>query len=176
MGISAIIQSPSGTRFRYAARLEFSDLDSSTNNTTKYEALLLGLRKMKALGHPNFIIKSDSKVITYHIEKESDARKLEMKLYLEAVRSMEKHFKGFTIIHIPRDENQEADKLAKAAAHKDALPPDIFYEKITNPSTKQYKEKQINAILREDWRSPIIAYLQGHYEPSDVKDEKIMSQ
>ena len=85
MGISAVIQSPSGTKFRYAARLEFSDPDPSTNNTTKYEALLLGLCKMKALRHPNFIIKSDSKVITDHIQKESEARKPEMKLYLEDV-------------------------------------------------------------------------------------------
>ena len=112
---------------------------------------------MKAIGHPNFIIKSDSKVITKHIEKESEARKPEMKLNLEAVRSMEKHFKGFTVIHIPRDKNQEVDKLAKAAAHKEALPLDVFYEKITNPSTKPCKEKQINAILSEDWRSPLIA-------------------
>jgi len=57
VSISAIIQSTSGTKFRYAARLEFSDLDPSTNNTTEYDALLLGLRKIKALGHPNFTIK-----------------------------------------------------------------------------------------------------------------------
>ena len=69
-----------------------------------------------------------------------------------------------------------AGKLAKAAAHKETLPPDVFYEKITNPSTKPCKEKQINAILSQDWRSPIIAYHQGHFEPSDEKDEKMMSQ
>jgi len=118
MGHGAMMElaSPSSTKLRYAARLEFSDPYSSTTNTTEYEALLLGLRKMKALGHPNFIIKSDLKVITDHVEKESEARKPEMKLYLEAVRAMEKHFKGFTVIHIPRDQNQEADKLAKATA------------------------------------------------------------
>jgi len=44
---------------------------------------------MKVLGHPNFIVKSDLKVITDHVEKESEAKKQEMKLYLEAVRSME---------------------------------------------------------------------------------------
>ena len=101
-------------------------------------------------GHPKFIVKSDSKVITDHIEKESEARKPEMKLCLEALRSMEKYFKGFMVIHTQRDENQEADKLAKAAAHKEALPPDVFYEKITNPSTKPCKEKQVNVILSED--------------------------
>ena len=83
---------------------------------------------------------------------------------------MEKHFKGFTVIHIPRDQNQEADKLAKATARKEVLPPDMFYDKITKPSTKQSKERQVNTILSEDWRSPIMAYLRGHFEPSDEKD------
>jgi hypothetical protein len=36
---------------------------------------------MKALGHPNFIIKSDSMVIIDHIEKESEAWKPEIKMY-----------------------------------------------------------------------------------------------
>jgi ribonuclease HI len=49
--------------------------EHSTNNTTEYEALLLALRKMKALGQQNFIIKTDSKVIEEHIEKESEAKK-----------------------------------------------------------------------------------------------------
>ena len=43
---------------------------------------VLGLRKMKALGHPNFIVRTSLKVITDHIEKESDAKKPEMIQYL----------------------------------------------------------------------------------------------
>ena len=75
------------------------------------------------------------------MEKESEAKKPEMKMYLDAVRAMEKYFKGFTAIHFPRSQNDEADKLAKAAARKEPLPPDIFYEKIMKPSTKQEKAK-----------------------------------
>ena len=37
-GIAAIIESPSGAKTRYAARLSFGNLESSTNNTTEYEA------------------------------------------------------------------------------------------------------------------------------------------
>jgi ribonuclease HI len=74
VGISVIITSPAGIVIRYNARLEFADGVSSTNNTTKYEALLLALRKMKALGQQTFIIKTDSKVIQEHIEKESEVR------------------------------------------------------------------------------------------------------
>jgi ribonuclease HI len=59
---------------RYAARLIFAKDEHSTNNTTEYEALLLALRKMKSLGKQNIIIKTDSKVIEEHIEKESEAK------------------------------------------------------------------------------------------------------
>jgi len=62
-----------------------------------------------------------------------------MKMYLDAVRAMKKYFKGFTAIHILRAQNDEADKLAKAAACKEPLPPDVVYEKITKPSTRAEK-------------------------------------
>ena len=73
------------------------------------------------------------------------------------IRAMEKHFRGFTIIHIPRAQNDEADRLAKAAARKQQLPPDVFFEEISTPSTRAKKESRINAIFSEDWRAPIMA-------------------
>jgi hypothetical protein len=74
VGILAVVTSPTGVVIRYAARLVFANNEHSTNNTTEYEALLLALRKMKALGQHTFIIRTDSKVIQEHIEKESEAR------------------------------------------------------------------------------------------------------
>jgi ribonuclease HI len=71
---------------------------------------------MKALGQQTFIIRTDSKVIQEHIEKESEARNPVLMKYLEKVREMERHFKGYSVQHIPRDHNNEVDKLAKAAA------------------------------------------------------------
>jgi hypothetical protein len=76
VGISAVVTSPTGVVIRYAARLVFANNEHSTNNTTEYEALLLALRKMKALGQQTFIIRTGSKVIQEHIEKESEARNL----------------------------------------------------------------------------------------------------
>jgi hypothetical protein len=54
VGIAAIVTSPTGVVIKYATRLDFADDMHSTNNTTEYEALLLSLRKMKALGPTNF--------------------------------------------------------------------------------------------------------------------------
>jgi hypothetical protein len=50
VGISVVVTSPTGVVIRYAAQLIFANNEHSTNNTTEYEALLLALRKMKALG------------------------------------------------------------------------------------------------------------------------------
>ena len=52
VGIAAILETPSGAKTTYAGRLNFVNPDLL--NTTEYEALLLGLRKMKALGHKKF--------------------------------------------------------------------------------------------------------------------------
>jgi hypothetical protein len=74
VGISAVVTSPTRVVITYAAQLIFANDEYSMNNTTDYEALLLALRKTKALVQQTFIIKIDSKVIEEHIEKESEAR------------------------------------------------------------------------------------------------------
>jgi hypothetical protein len=131
---------------------------------------------MKALGQQNFIIKTDSKVIQEHIEKENEAKNPVLMKYLEKVREMERHFKGYSVQHIPRDDNNQADKLAKAAARNQAMPPDVFFEIIKEPSIKEAKPKIVNVVETPDWRAEIMAYLRGHYEPQDEFEEKRLKQ
>jgi hypothetical protein len=134
---------------------------------------------MKALGQQTFIIRTDSKVIQEHIEKESKARNHVLMKYLEKVREMERHFKGYSVQHIPRDDNNEADKLAKAVARNQELPPDVFFEIIREPrepSIKESKPKTVNVVETPDWRAEIMTYLRGHYEPQDELEEKRLKQ
>jgi hypothetical protein len=127
---------------------------------------------MKALGQQTFIIKTDSKVIQELIEKESEARNPVLMKYLEKVREMERYFKGYSVQHIPRDDNNEADKLAKAPTRYQAMPPDVFFEIIKEPFIKETKPKIVNVVETPDWRAEIMAYLRGHYEPQDELEEK----
>jgi hypothetical protein len=55
-GAAAILISPSKIKTCYTARLEFN----CTNNIAEYEALLLGLRKLNAMGIRRAVLKSDS--------------------------------------------------------------------------------------------------------------------
>jgi ribonuclease HI len=176
-GIAAIITSLVGVKLRYAARLDYSDpSDRCTNNTTEYEAFLLGLRKVRALEASNFLVKCDTEVIKDHVEKESEAKEPELVKYLAEVRKMEMHFRGFTIEHLPRKRNGEADELAKKAARGEAMPPDVFFEILTAPSIKPDKQplSTVNAITSMDGRAPIIAFLRWHYELVETHNMKRM--
>jgi hypothetical protein len=95
---------------------------------------------VRALGASNFLVKCDAKVIKDHVEKESEARELELVKYLVEVRKMERHFRGFTIEHLPRKNNSDANKLAKKASRGEAMPPDVFFEILTAPSKRPDKQ------------------------------------
>jgi hypothetical protein len=69
-GAAAIITSPTGVKYRYAARLSFAlESDRCTNNIAEYEAVILGLRKLRALGVTTCIVRTDSKVVAGQVEK-----------------------------------------------------------------------------------------------------------
>jgi hypothetical protein len=102
--------------------------------------------------------------------------------YLTVIHSLEKQFKGFTLQHVDRNKNEEADTFAKAAAMGEGLLSDVFYHIIDTPVVRSPEGLQItqdakghrivNLIMAEDWRAPITLYLQGHYHPSDCDEAK----
>jgi ribonuclease HI len=97
-GAVAVITSPTGVKHRYTARLSFAlESDRCTNNVAEYEAVILGLRKLRALGVTTCIIKTDSKVVVGQVEKDYAAKYPALMQYLTAVRSLERQFKGFTL-------------------------------------------------------------------------------
>jgi ribonuclease HI len=74
-------------------------------------------------------------------KKRAKAISPELIKYLKKVREMKKNFNGYTVQHIPRVENNEADMLAKDATQNLPLPPEVFFEIITSPSAKEKKRE-----------------------------------
>jgi ribonuclease HI len=70
------------------------------------------------LGDQNCIIKTDSKVIAAQIENKCITGDATLEKYLALIRRMQNYFKGFSVEHIQRNNNIEADELAKAAVQK----------------------------------------------------------
>jgi ribonuclease HI len=131
-GAAAVLVAPSRVKTCYAVKPDFS----CTNNIVEYEALLLGLRKLRAMGIRRAILKSDSQVIAGHVDKSSKARDPKHEKYLDTVRRLEASFKGFSVKNIPRGQNEHADLLAKSAAQGLPLPSEVFFETIKAPSVE----------------------------------------
>jgi hypothetical protein len=124
----------------------------------------LGLQKLKAMGIRRAILKSDSQVITGHIDKSSRARDPKLEKYLDIVQRMEASFKGFSVKNISRGENEHVDLLAKSAAQGLPLPSKVFFETIKAPSVELMERVvlTISPVHNVDWRTGIISFLQGN--------------
>jgi ribonuclease HI len=121
-GVVAVLVAPSKVRTCYVVRLDFN----YTNNIVEYEALLLGLWKLKAMGIRRAILKTNPQVISGHVDKSSKARDPKLEKYLDAIRRLEASFEGFPVKNIPRGENEHADLLAKSATQGLPLPSEVF--------------------------------------------------
>jgi hypothetical protein len=121
-------------------------------------------------------------VVVSQVEKEYSAKDPALMQYLMDVRSLERQFKGFTLQHVDRARNKEADALAKAAARGEALPSDLFYHVIGTLAVRSPEGLQVtndaeghrivNLIMTEDWWALITLFLQGYYHPSDINEAK----
>jgi ribonuclease HI len=158
--VVVVLISPSQLKTCYATILDFN----CTNNIAEYEALLLGLRKLKAMGIRRAILKLDSQVISGHANKSSKARDPKLEKYLDGVRRMEASFEGFSVKNIPRGENEHADLLGKSAAQGLSLPSKVFFETIKAPSVELLERAvlTISPVHSEDWRTDIVSFLQGN--------------
>jgi ribonuclease HI len=165
-GAAAVLISPSKLKTCYAARLDFN----CTNNIAEYEALLLGFRKLKEMGIRSEILKSDSQVISCHVDKSSKARDPNLEKYLDAVRRMEASFEGFSVKNVPRGGNEHVDLLAKSAVQGLPLPSEVFFETIKAPSVELMEK----AVHSEDWRTEIVSFLQGNCLSDDEVYNKRM--
>jgi hypothetical protein len=74
---------------------------------------------------------------------------------------MESYFKGFIAEYIERNKNAKADDLVKATARNTTMSAIVFFQVLEDASVQTVlpKPRVINMIEGEDWRAPIMAYL-----------------
>jgi hypothetical protein len=62
---AVLLISPSGIKLCFVVRLLFTnEVDKCTNNITEYEAILLGLHKLRAISVQTCVLRTDSKVVS----------------------------------------------------------------------------------------------------------------
>ena len=109
-GAGVVMLTPERDKIECMIRLDFP----TTNNEAEYEALVAGLDLAKAAGAENMIIYCDSQVVTSQVNGDYECRNERMKKYLEEVKSRTSGLE-VKFVQISREENECADRLAKAA-------------------------------------------------------------
>ena len=86
-----------------------------TNNEAEYEALVEGLDLAKVARATSVVVYCDSQVVMSQVNGDYECRGERMKKYLEQVRKQVVEFQA-KFVQIPREENEQADRLAKTAS------------------------------------------------------------
>lgn len=88
-------------------------IGKATNNIAEYTALIRGLQDAKRHGADAVDVCTDSELMVKQIKGQYRVKSENLiKLYEQAI-SLLTGFKSYSIMHIPREKNTEADNLAK---------------------------------------------------------------
>lgn len=87
-----------------------------TNNEAEYMAAIEALREALALGASEIKLFSDSELLVKQIKGEYFVRSDRLAPLHEGLMKLVRSFEKFTVTHVERGENHEADMLAKLAA------------------------------------------------------------
>ena len=161
-GIGIVSQSPKGDKLKYKARLQYQ----TTNNEVEYEALLKGLELARSVEADLILVLGDSQLVIGQVNGICEAKEDRMKKYLKKVVCLVKKFKKVDFIQIPREENMDADILAKEASASEAA--DELDAVQYMPSIDLPEMLQIEGD--ENWMTPIVSFLKDGRLPK-VKGE-----
>ena len=163
-GVGVVFKTPEGHLLKHSVRLQYP----TTNNKAEYETLLTGLRIAKELGATTLRVQSNSQLIVGQVNGEYEAKEDRMAKYLNLVRNTIRWFDEVTFVQVPREQNTEADNLAKLASSEEAINQQIEIQ--YSPS---HKEEELNPIdVNDSWMMPIIKYLEKGTLPTNLIEAK----
>lgn len=90
-------------------------LGDETNNRAEYFALLFALEDALALSATDVKVLADSELIVKQVRGEYRVKNSGLKPLFQRARRLAEYLTAFSIAHVPRDENRDADRAANAA-------------------------------------------------------------
>src|ERR1044071_2735558 len=96
-------------------------LGHGTNNVAEYEALLMGLKELRRLGKRKIRVQSDSQLLVRQLNGQYRVKDEKLKHLFDRVTHLLREFDQVRIVHVPRELNKLADRLANQGiddAHK----------------------------------------------------------
>jgi hypothetical protein len=119
------------------------------NNIAEYEALVHGLKLAKEIGIRRILCFGDSDLVVHQVSGEWDAKDANMASYRFYVQQLYGFFEGCEFHHVPRANNDKADRLSKIGSTKQDIPAGVSLEIIRKPSIKSSPES-VSIYVPED--------------------------
>ena len=94
-------------------------IGETTNNQAEYNALILGLQEARFFKAKSVHCYLDSELIVKQLNGQYRVKNQNMKPLFALVQSLIKNFEKVKFKHIPREKNEEADKLVNVALDKE---------------------------------------------------------
>ena len=110
-GIGVVITDTQGTVLLEISR----HVGTQTNNVAEYLALKTGLKAVQELAPQEVEIRLDSELVVKQITGEYRTRHPRLKTLHEEVQALLQRLPYWRIVHIPREQNARADRLANKA-------------------------------------------------------------
>ena len=90
-------------------------IGTTTNNQAEYRAIIAALEKAIELGATHVVINSDSELVVKQLNGRYRVKNAHLKPLYQKIKQLQSSLEEFTITHIPREQNKEADRLANKA-------------------------------------------------------------
>ena len=90
-------------------------LGHATNNVAEYQALLIGLEALLRLNRKRVRVQSDSQLLVRQLNGEYRVKDEKLRTLSQRALSLLRQFKSYRIVHVPREQNKIADRLANKA-------------------------------------------------------------
>ena len=142
-----IVKSVQGKILEEVAR----PLGRATNNLAEYQALLAALECSLERGYQRVKMYSDSQLLTRQINGEYKVRNADLLPLYRRAREMIARLDSFSITHVPREKNRDADRLANQALDSAAD---------SSPARKKKKQEEtlrLTAVYRNGALHPVDA-------------------
>ncbi|SPT20119.1 unnamed protein product [Triticum aestivum] len=136
LGAGVVLSSPEGNKLKYTLQIHFA----ASNNIAEYEALIHGLRLAKELGIRRILCYGDSDLVVQQSSGEWDAKDANMASYRFLVQQLSGYFEGCEFLHVLRNDNDQADTLARIGSTRQAIPSDVALQRLLKPSVKPSPE------------------------------------
>ena len=154
-GVGVVLHSPKGDKIKCMVCLDFL----TTNNEVEYETLVVGLDLAKVARVTSVIVYCDSQVVTSQVNGDFECKGEKMKKYLEQVRRRVGELQA-KFVQIPKEENEKANRLAKAAlAEHMHIPSKILSFVQLSPLIDDVGVQEVDS--RSNWTAPIVSYLKN---------------